>query len=339
MPAAAYLFLRIVDVDAARRLMTRMLPQVVTAEPWTRAAGGGDERRVHGRRAVAARLAGRAGVLPAGVPGGDGGARRAPRRSRAVRARRTGCAASAPATRTRWSPSTPTTRRTLQAALAEVIGVDAGEQAVSLVHLQQAEALRRRARPLRLLRRHRAARGARAPASSPRPGDGQPDGAGGWRELATGEVLLGYTDEDGTPPAAPVAPVRPQRDVRRLPQAADGHGRVPALRRRAPATRAARGAGGEDRRPLGRRHAAVALPGAPGRVGAGPARINDFGYEDDPLGLKCPAGAHIRRTNPRDSIGFFDGRLSNRHRIVRRGRPYGPPLPQGVLEDDGGIAA
>ena len=44
-------------------------------------------------------------------------------------------------------------------------------------------------------------------------------------------------------------------------------------------------------------------------------------------GLRCPLGAHIRRANPRDSIGFFDGRLTNRHRIVRRGRAYGPPLP------------
>jgi hypothetical protein len=70
-------------------------------------------------------------------------------------------------------------------------------------------------------------------------------------------------------------------------------------------------------------------------VSGDPTRINDFGYADDPQGLKCPHGAHIRRCNPRDSVGFFDGRLSNRHRIVRRGRPYGPPLPPGVLEDDG----
>ena len=55
-------------------------------------------------------------------------------------------------------------------------------------------------------------------------------------------------------------------------------------------------------------------------------RINDFGYADDADGLRCPLGAHIRRTNPRDAEGFFDGRLSNRHRIVRRGRSYGRPL-------------
>ena len=70
-------------------------------------------------------------------------------------------------------------------------------------------------------------------------------------------------------------------------------------------------------------------------ISGDPARINDFSYAGDPHGLRCPAGAHIRRANPRDSIGFFDGRLSNRHRIVRRGRAYGRPLPPGVLEDDG----
>src|SRR5690242_5618939 len=35
MPAAAYLFLRIVHVERARALMRRMLPQVMTAAPWT----------------------------------------------------------------------------------------------------------------------------------------------------------------------------------------------------------------------------------------------------------------------------------------------------------------
>ena len=59
-----------------------------------------------------------------------------------------------------------------------------------------------------------------------------------------------------------------------------------------------------------------------------------FRYEDDPDGLKCPIGAHIRRANPRDALGF-EGATVRRHRIIRRGRPYGPPLPEGVLEDDG----
>ncbi|ONG56050.1 hypothetical protein BKE38_06890 [Pseudoroseomonas deserti] len=53
---------------------------------------------------------------------------------------------------------------------------------------------------------------------------------------------------------------------------------------------------------------------------------NDFllGAED-PTGQRCPFGAHIRRTNPRDS--FAPGSreqlaITNRHRILRRGRGF-----------------
>ena len=65
------------------------------------------------------------------------------------------------------------------------------------------------------------------------------------------------------------------------------------------------------------------------------SRVNDFRYADaDGRGLRCPIGSHIRRSNPRDSLGF-DGLLTFRHRIIRRGMPYGEPLPAGVTEDDG----
>ena len=50
--------------------------------------------------------------------------------------------------------------------------------------------------------------------------------------------------------------------------------------------------------------------------------------------MKCPLGAHIRRSNPRDALGFA-GNQSLRHRMIRRGMPYGEPLPEGVLSDDG----
>ena len=53
---------------------------------------------------------------------------------------------------------------------------------------------------------------------------------------------------------------------------------------------------------------------------------NDFSYgEDDPQGLACPFGSHIRRTNPRDSKQPGDKTeqfISNRHRLLRRGRTY-----------------
>ena len=53
---------------------------------------------------------------------------------------------------------------------------------------------------------------------------------------------------------------------------------------------------------------------------------NDFLLgEEDPEGLRCPFGAHIRRANPRDSLnpGSADQvAISNRHRILRIGRKY-----------------
>ena len=51
-------------------------------------------------------------------------------------------------------------------------------------------------------------------------------------------------------------------------------------------------------------------------------------------GLRCPLGAHIRRMNPRDTAlpVMTDVKL---HRIIRHGTAYGPPLPDGVFEDDG----
>ncbi len=54
---------------------------------------------------------------------------------------------------------------------------------------------------------------------------------------------------------------------------------------------------------------------------------DDFGYRDtDERGFKCPIGSHIRRSNPRDSLGPTAAKAqatANRHRILRRGRSYG----------------
>lgn len=101
-------------------------------------------------------------------------------------------------------------------------------------------------------------------------------------------------------------------------------------------------AAGHDLRPRGRRRAlarwhplSVNPLTADPSISADQARVNDFGFGDDPDGQRCPLGAHIRRANPRDDRRFFGGKLSNRHRIIRRGRPYGPPLPDGMLEQDG----
>ena len=60
---------------------------------------------------------------------------------------------------------------------------------------------------------------------------------------------------------------------------------------------------------------------------------NDFVYtKDDADGLKCPVGAHIRKTNPRDVLDADNGKtqVSKRHRILRRGRTYGEPLHESM---------
>ena len=69
-------------------------------------------------------------------------------------------------------------------------------------------------------------------------------------------------------------------------------------------------------------------------LGADPERNNAFMYEanGDARGLKCPLGAHARRTYPRDGKIIGVARL---HRIIRRSSSYGPMLPEGVLQDDG----
>ena len=83
---------------------------------------------------------------------------------------------------------------------------------------------------------------------------------------------------------------------------------------------------------------------------------NQFTYDGDPLGARCPFGAHIRRTNPRNSDfpkrslgvaqkliimlgfgpkGFYDDLTSSVrfHRILRRGREYGSELlPEDSLQ-------
>ncbi len=69
---------------------------------------------------------------------------------------------------------------------------------------------------------------------------------------------------------------------------------------------------------------------------------NDFSFlsndqDNDRYGARCPFGAHVRRMNPRDwQLGQTREEsleLSNLHRIVRRGRPYGKPLTDSMTAE------
>lgn len=66
---------------------------------------------------------------------------------------------------------------------------------------------------------------------------------------------------------------------------------------------------------------------------------NSFGYaEVDPYGERCPIASHIRRSNPRDSLDDDPPTAlerANLHRLMRRGRVYGPELKDPLGGDDG----
>jgi len=51
---------------------------------------------------------------------------------------------------------------------------------------------------------------------------------------------------------------------------------------------------------------------------------NNFRYAHDRDGYRCPIGAHVRRTNPRDEDGH-GGVIAKRHRLIRRSMPYVSP--------------
>ncbi|MBN1204470.1 MAG: Dyp-type peroxidase [Myxococcaceae bacterium] len=54
---------------------------------------------------------------------------------------------------------------------------------------------------------------------------------------------------------------------------------------------------------------------------------NAFDFRADPHGFGCPLTSHTRRANPRDSLPperALSLMISRRHRILRRGIPYGP---------------
>jgi Dyp-type peroxidase family len=172
-----------------------------------------------------------------------------------------------------------------------------------------------------------------------RPGKGVPAQDGDWRPIEPGEFVLGYRDEDGITPRAPEEPF--DRDcsfmvVRKLHQ--DVAAFTTWLRSQA---RPGRDAELVAAKILGRWRDGTPLvisPKAPKLASLDKREraqtINDFGYWGDPDGLRCPLGAHVRRANPRDTFGA-DHLRTLRHRIIRRGMPYGPPpidplLPDGV---------
>jgi Dyp-type peroxidase family len=168
------------------------------------------------------------------------------------------------------------------------------------------------------------------------PGQGAPVQGGRWRPIRAGEFILGYPDEEGVlPAAAPPAELTTNGSYlvyRKLYQD------VARFRQRIIES-ATLYPGGEEllaAKIVGRWRDGTPIERSP--EAADPATVADeqrnnaFGYSDDGDGLRCPIGAHVRRANPRDSLPF-EGKLVNRHRLIRRGIPYGPPLAPGTADD------
>ena len=153
---------------------------------------------------------------------------------------------------------------------------------------------------------------------------------GSWRPIRAGEFILGYPDEEDVLPAAPPPDELSTNGsflvYRKL------HQDVAAFRAQL-AEAAAHYPGGEEllaAKIVGRWRDGTpidALAGASRRVD----RERPHGATTrsatatTPTGCDCPVGAHVRRANPRDSLPF-EGKLVNRHRLIRRGIPYGEPL-------------
>jgi len=72
---------------------------------------------------------------------------------------------------------------------------------------------------------------------------------------------------------------------------------------------------------------ALAEASAPGL-----SKDNDFNYDKDSAGFRCPAHAHIRKVNPRGTTPITSLTSEKRRRIARRGIPYGLPV-SGVADN------
>ncbi len=186
-----------------------------------------------------------------------------------------------------------------------------------------------------------------------------PERVGSKNEIAAGEIVLGFRNEYGQAPQSPTFPDRwptdpslAGRDIgrhgtylvfRKLEQDVAGFwdtfldlGRrfagkplgdgktVPVDPKLAARWLAARAMG---RWPNG--NSVHLCPDAEQPEMPQPAR-NAFIYGDDPDGLRCPVGAHVRRANPRDQrdadSASSSWKVVRRHRIIRRGRAYGDRL-------------
>lgn len=180
--------------------------------------------------------------------------------------------------------------------------------------------------------------------------DGLPADYDGERRIKAGEFVLGYPNEYGRCPHSPslASDDDPDGQLRALPDSEGTrrdlgqNGSFLVVRQlsqdvarfwsycRSASTSAS------DARAIAEKMVGRTLDGLP--LSQPAAGMGPFGYKDDLDGHRCPVGAHVRRTNPREALpgGLADSLVvSRRHRILRRGRSYGPPVQGDPTVDDG----
>ena len=331
-PCASYLFATVTDGAASRGWLGAWVDRVTTHRAWFEAPG-----------AVTFNLAfGHPGLLALGVPAARLTGLEAFGAGMAARAALLGdVGASDPSG---WEPGlrdshvlsvlTARDRDALEAARSELRDSFA-QGGLSVVHEQYAYALPEQRE------RFGFQDGFSQPAvagaeTGPRVGEGTLTRWRRWRRLALGEFVLGNRDEGGGFVPAPLGPLAEDATfvvVRKLAQDVAAFRRYTAEA----GARLGRDPAWVQAKMVGRWQNGSSLaryPHAPGPSAAEDPKASDFHYSKDPEGLACPLGSHVRRANPRDAIGW-QGRLTQRHRIIRRGMGYGPALEDSSTVDDG----
>ncbi len=184
--------------------------------------------------------------------------------------------------------------------------------------------------------------------------------------IEAGEFLLGHKNEHGQYPTSPVIEDE-QGTISLLPTAADGSGKKDLgkngtflvfrqMEQHVDAfwefmeqrTKNADGSVNElekiklASKCIGRWPSGASLVNYPDSDPGGDLKNDDFGYaDDDPNGLKCPFGSHLRRNNPRDAHRNYSKKqslkITRRHRILRRGRNYELPSSDAAQKTEVGL--
>ncbi|HEX4794547.1 MAG TPA: Dyp-type peroxidase [Humisphaera sp.] len=181
--------------------------------------------------------------------------------------------------------------------------------------------------------------------------------------VAPGEFLLGYPNEYGVYPDTPTI-AQPQGDLNLLKSVAAGSGLKDLGRNGtyfvfrqmsqdvkgfwSDLSNRTRNNDGSDNsaariqlasKMVGRWPSGAPITRYPTADPGGLSDEDNFGFrEHDPIGEQCPIGSHVRRTNPRDglqdSTSAQSTKITNHHRLLRRGRAYGPMFARSMHPDD-----